>query len=313
MPEQLTISFAGTPELAATILQKLIEAEKYKIVSVYTQPDRPAGRGRKLHKSAVKELAELHQLPVKQPSGAPDLDPENELSSVDVLVVAAYGMLIPEAILNRPRLGCINVHTSLLPRWRGAAPIQRAIQAGDIETGVTIIKMDAGLDTGQILLQKSCPINSHETSVTLHDKLALLGAEALLELLSSNTNCLEGYAQDNSRSSYANKITKEEAEIDWCLPARTIERTIRAFNPKPVAYTVLNNKPMKIWEASVIETDLIKVSPGTVLSSSSDGIDVTTGEQLLRIKRLQLPGKKIITSEAFHNGHPDFACVNQHS
>lgn len=311
MSKDLKLSFAGTPELAATVLRKLIETGTYKISSIYTQPDRPAGRGRKLQKSAVKELAESYQLSLMQPAKPADIDTENELFHTDILIVAAYGMLLPESILNRPRLGCINIHTSLLPRWRGAAPIQRAIQAGDKETGVTIMQMDAGLDTGQILLQKGCTINNDETAGTLHDKLALLGADALLEYLGVlTTKSLQGQAQDEKQASYAHKIDKQEAEIDWNLPASVIERTIRAFNPKPVANTVLNNKQMKIWEASVLNTDNKEVPPGTVLSSSNAGIDVATGEQLLRIKKLQLPGKKIVSSEAFHNGHPNFASIN---
>jgi methionyl-tRNA formyltransferase len=311
MSNDLKLSFAGTPELAATVLRKLIETDAYKISSIYTQPDRPAGRGRKLQKSAVKELAESYQLSLKQPAKPTDIDTEDELSDTDILIVAAYGMLLPESILNRPRLGCINIHTSLLPRWRGAAPIQRAIQAGDKETGVTIMQMDAGLDTGQILLQKNCSINEDETAGTLHDKLALLGADALLEYLSVlTTKPLQGHAQDEKQASYAHKIDKQEAKIDWSLPACVIERTIRAFNPKPVANTILNNMQMRIWEASVLSADNKEVPAGTVLSSSNAGIDVATGDQLIRIKKLQLPGKKIITGEAFHNGHPNFASIH---
>jgi len=310
MSTKLKLSFAGTPEIAATVLQKLIDADLFSITNIYTQPDRPAGRGRKLQKSAVKELAESKQLLLKQPLKSADFDNENDLFKCDILVVTAYGMILPESILNRPRLGCINVHTSLLPQWRGAAPIQRAIQAGDKKTGVTIMKMDAGLDTGEILLQKSCPIDSNETATTLHDKLAVLGAEALLEFLSdSQLTSIQGKPQEENESSYARKITKSEAEIDWSLSAEKIERTIRAFNPKPIATTKLNDKQMRIWEACVVETDITNELPGTVLDSSNAGIDVATGEQILRIKKLQLPGKKIIASEAFHNGHPHFASV----
>jgi methionyl-tRNA formyltransferase len=308
MSTKLKLSFAGTPEIAATVLQKLIDADSFSIAEIYTQPDRPAGRGRKLQKSAVKELAETNQLQLKQPEKSTDFDSENELSKCDILVVTAYGMILPESILNRPRLGCINVHTSLLPRWRGAAPIQRAIQAGDKKTGVTIMKMNAGLDTGDILLQKSCFIDSNETATTLHDKLAELGAEALLEFLTdSNLASMRGKMQEENEASYAKKITKSEAEIDWGLAAEIIERTIRAFNPKPIATTVLNNKQMRVWEACVVEAEVKNELPGTVLDSSRSGIDVATGEKILRIKKLQLPGKKIIASEAFHNGHPHFA------
>ncbi len=307
MSKELKISFAGTPELAATILQKLIEANLYEIISVYTQPDRPAGRGRQVLKSAVKELAESNQLTLKQPANSVEIDPDNELSKVDVLIVAAYGMLLPESILNRPRLGCINIHTSLLPRWRGAAPIQRAIQHGDRETGITIMQMDAGLDTGQILRQEKCAIVSDETSATLHDKLAILGADSLHTLLREIAiKPVQGVAQNNRLASYAKKVSKKEAEIDWTLPAVVIERTIRAFNPKPICKTVLNDLQIRIWDATVIKTECKNNVPGTVLYCSREGIGVATGDQILAIRKLQLPGKKIITAVDFQNGHPNF-------
>lgn len=311
MPTELRLAFAGTPELAASILKKLIATDVYTITSVYTQPDRPAGRGQKQHKSAVKELAESKQLALIQPTTAVDIDPDNNLAKIDILVVAAYGMLLPDTILDRPRMGCINVHTSLLPRWRGAAPIQRAIQAGDKETGITIMQMDAGLDTGDILLQKICPISDFDTAGTLHDRLAVLGGEALVETLNGLvSNTLRGQAQDNARVTYAHKISKAEAEIDWSMSARDIERTIRAFIPRPVAHTLLNNVQMRIWEAEVLETDKHNKSPGTVLASSNAGIDVASGDGVIRILKLQQPGKKIVTVAAFHNGHPHFSHIN---
>jgi methionyl-tRNA formyltransferase len=308
MSTELKLAFAGTPELAATILRKLIEADAYAITCVYTQADKPAGRGRKLHKSAVKEVAESKHLVLKQPARSTDIDADNELGHVDILIVAAYGMLLPETILNRPRLGCINVHTSLLPRWRGAAPIQRAIQAGDKETGISIMQMDTGLDTGHILLQKACPIASKETAGSLHDRLAILGGEALIESLSGLiNNTLQGQAQDNEHATYAHKISKAEADIDWTLPAELIERTIRAYNPFPIAHTVLNGTQMRVWQAEVLDTDSNNKSPGTVLASSNNGIDVATANGVIRIQTLQLPGKKMVTAAAFHNGHPHFS------
>jgi len=311
MSTELRLAFAGTPELAASILKTLIETDVYTITSVYTQPDRPAGRGRKQHKSAVKELAESQQLALIQPATPVDIDPDNNLAKVDILIVAAYGMLLPETILHRPRLGCINVHTSLLPRWRGAAPIQRAIQAGDKETGITIMQMDAGLDTGDILLQKICSISDTDTSGTLHDRLAILGGEALVETLSGlANNTLRGRAQDNTQVTYAHKISKIEAKIDWSMSARGIERTIRAFIPKPVAHTSLNNVQMRIWQAEVMESGSHNESPGTVLASSNAGIDVATGDGVIRILKLQQPGKNSVTAAAFHNGHPHFSDNN---
>ncbi len=311
MSIKLKLAFAGTPEFAACILRKLIKSDCFVIDRVYTQPDRPSGRGRKLSKSAVKDVAQSSQLELRQPEKPTNIDPENELSQVDILIVAAYGMILPEAILHRPRLGCINVHASLLPRWRGAAPIQRAIQAGDKETGITIMQMDTGLDTGQILLQKACPIASDETAATLHDRLAILGGEILLDALTGLiNNTIEPRVQDEDQASYAHKVIKAEAAIDWCSPAVTIARNIRAFNPSPVAHTVLNDMQMKIWEAEILETDSGGNTPGSVLHSSNEGIDVATTDRLIRIKKLQLPGKKIVEAAAFVNGHPNFFSIN---
>ena len=308
MSSLLKLAFAGTPELASTILQKLIEAEVYSIELVFTQADKPAGRGRKLHKSAVKNLAEAYQLPLKQPGSALELDAGNELTNVDILIVAAYGMLIPETVLERPRLGCINIHTSLLPRWRGAAPIQRAIEAGDTQTGITIMQMDAGLDTGNILVQKNCPIDNKETAKTLHDKLALMGAELLLDALHSiDSGKLQPKTQDDNLATYAKKIKKEDAAINWHFAANKIERSVRAFNPSPIAYTALNKIQMRIWEVEVLDQSCKPYSPGEVIKCSASGIDVASADRIVRIHKLQLPGKKVVTAAAFHNGHPDFA------
>ena len=303
----LQLAFAGTPALAATILQTLIDNTAHDIVVVYTQPDRPAGRGRKLHESEVKRLATARQLDIRQPVSVADIDPAGQLSNVDALIVAAYGMILPAAILTQPRLGCINVHTSLLPRWRGAAPIQRSIQAGDTQTGISIMQMDAGLDTGDILLQQSCPIHSDDTAGTLHDRLAILGGKCLLETLNKMlTGDIHPLKQDDSQATYARKLSKAEALIDWRKPAIEVQRTIRAFNPAPVAHTELNGIKMRIWDADILDEAHESQAPGSVIACRTDGIIVTTGTQLLSIRRLQLPGKKASTTQDFLNGHPDF-------
>ena len=242
MSEQsLKIAFAGTPDLAATALQKILSDAPVEVEFILTQPDRPSGRGRQLKTSPVKVIANDKSIAVHQPESPGQIDPSGILYDMDVMVVAAYGMLLPEDILNRPKHGCINIHTSLLPRWRGAAPIQRAIEAGDTESGVTIMQMDAGLDTGPMLLQIKCPIEPNETAGSLHDKLASLGGDAIVKVLNqiSQGNIISEQ-QDESRACYAKKIFKQDAEIDWQQPASVIERKIRAFNPAPVCFCILN-------------------------------------------------------------------------
>ena len=235
----LKIIFAGTPDFAASALSALIESE-HDVVAVYTQPDRPAGRGRKLRASPVKELALKHDIPVLQPEKLKDAETHDVLRSfnADVMIVAAYGLILPQAVLDIPRLGCLNIHASLLPRWRGAAPIQRAIAAGDKESGITIMQMDAGLDTGDILLLSHCPINDNDNGGDLHDRLAEMGASSILEALkdieSGNTKPIK---QDDALATYAHKLDKKEAIINWKDSAENIERLIRAFNPWPVAFT----------------------------------------------------------------------------
>ena len=302
----LRIAFAGTPELAAVILSSLIEIKEHQVVFVITQPDRPAGRGRKLVKSPVKILAEKEGIDdIRQPEKPVDLDPGNELSNVDVLIVAAYGMILPKNIIDRPRFGSINVHTSLLPRWRGAAPIQRAIQAGDNNTGITIIQLDAGLDSGDILLQKECPIDSGETAGSLHDKLAQLGSECLLLTLKGLVEgSITPVKQDPNLVTYARKISKTETSIDWNMAATDIETMIRAFNPAPIAHTSLNGLHMRIWQSAVVKHE--HASPGTVISADSNGIMVATASDALLITKLQLPGKNVVQAGDFLNGHPDF-------
>jgi methionyl-tRNA formyltransferase len=302
----LNIAFAGTPELAATILKAILEKSKHKIKMVLTQPDRPSGRGRKLTASPVKTLALEHGLDVLQPSASELIALQGRLAEVDLMIVAAYGMLLPETILNAPTYGCINVHTSLLPRWRGAAPIQRAIQAGDEETGITIMQMDSGLDTGPILLQKKCPINPTDTSGDLHDRLASLGSECILEVLDKVIpGKLDPVVQDESQACYAGKITKSEARIDWTESATNIDCAIRAFNPAPICHTELQSLPLRIWQAQV--PDIETASPaGEIIHSGKAGIDIATGQGVLRILQLQPQGKRAMSVADFLNGNPGF-------
>ena len=304
--KELRIAFAGTPELAATILRSLLETSKHQITMVLTQPDRPSGRGRKLTASAVKMLALENGLAVLQPSASELLALKDRIEELDLMIVAAYGMLLPESILNAPTQGCINVHTSLLPRWRGAAPIQRAIQAGDKETGITIMQMDSGLDTGPILLQKKCPINPSDTSGNLHDRLASLGSECLLEVLEKLiAGDLDPVKQDESQACYAKKITKAEARIDWTESATKIDCAIRAYNPAPICHTELQGQILRIWQSEVLESEST-FPAGEVIQSGKAGIDITTGHGVLRILQLQPQGKRAMSVADFLNGNPDF-------
>jgi|TARA_B110000259_G_scaffold136311_1_gene153503 methionyl-tRNA formyltransferase len=262
------------------------------VIGVYTQPDRPAGRGKKLTASPVKKLALDHQLPVFQPQSLKDSDQQRILSELqaDIMVVVAYGLILPQAVLDTPQLGCINVHGSILPRWRGAAPIQRAIEAGDTETGVTIMQMDAGLDTGAMLSVSRCAIDSNETSASLHQKLEQLGAPALLHTLKSIAAGLAvAVDQDDQLSCYAAKITKQEALIDWNQSAQILDRQIRAFNPFPAAYTTLGELRIKIWQAE--PATAASLAPGQIISADNTGLLVSCGEQSLLITEIQLPGK----------------------
>jgi len=309
--KELCIAFAGTPELAATILKTLLDKSRHQVIMVLTQPDRPSGRGRKLAASAVKLLALENDLTVLQPSKSELITLENRISEVDLMIVAAYGMLLPESILNAPKYGCINVHTSLLPRWRGAAPIQRAILAGDSETGISIMQMDSGLDTGPILLQKKCPINPSDTSASLLNTLAKIGSECLLEVLEAVASGNQrATIQDESQANYAMKITKSEAKIDWSQTAVNIDREIRAFNPAPICHTELAGIPLRIWQAKILDTELIS-SAGKILGCSKAGIDVATGKGVLRILKLQPQGKRAMTVADFLNGNPEFGVSNQ--
>ncbi|MBB3169808.1 methionyl-tRNA formyltransferase [Simiduia aestuariiviva] len=293
----LRIIFAGTPDFAAEHLAALLESH-HQVVAVFTQPDRPAGRGKKLQASPVKELAQSNHIPVHQPERLRSAEDQSLVRQydADLMVVVAYGLLLPQAVLDMPRLGCINVHASLLPRWRGAAPIQRCIEAGDTETGVTIMQMDAGLDTGAMLTVSRCAIDAQETSASLHDKLITLGRPALIEavdLLAENR--ATAVAQDDSLATYAHKLTKEEARIDWRLPADVIARRVRAFNPFPVAFTTIGEARLRIWSAVAVR-ESSGAAAGTLTeivgSGSQTTLRIACGEGQLEVTHLQLPGKK---------------------
>lgn len=301
---KLRLAFAGTPELASTVLKSIIDAKEHSVEVVLTQPDRPAGRGRKLQPSEVKQVAQESNITVIQPEKSFDLKTEY-LANCDLMLVVAYGLLIKPEILNTPEFGCINIHTSLLPRWRGAAPIQRAIEAGDRETGITFMQMDEGLDTGDILEQISCSIQQNDTGGTLHDRLANLAAERINDFLAKVArNEITPVKQDDSHSNYANKISKQEAKIDWSKPAIEIERKVRAFNPLPITHTQINDYSIRVWEAEVKPGSLNK-SPGDILNNKSR-LDIVTGENILSISKLQLAGKRPMTAKEFLNGHADF-------
>jgi methionyl-tRNA formyltransferase len=299
----LSIVFAGTPEFSVPALEALVASE-HRIVAVYTQPDRPAGRGQKLTMSAVKQCALGHGLHVEQPLKLRDPEAIAHLASFqpDVMVVVAYGLILPQAVLDIPRLGCVNIHASLLPRWRGAAPIHRAIQAGDAETGVTIMRMEAGLDTGPMLLERREPIRATDTTATLHDRLAQLGAQALLEALPGiAAGSLQPRPQPAEGVTYAAKITKDEAQIDWQRAAIEIDRQIRAFNPWPVAQTSLRGAQLRIWSAQPT-ANTAQAAPGAIVACDEQGIHVATGKGQLILTQVQSAGRKAVSAQEFARG-----------
>jgi len=305
--DSLRIIFAGTPDFAARHLDALLSSE-HQIVGVFTQPDRPAGRGKKLMPSPVKVLAEEKGIPVFQPVSLRPQENQQLIADLqaDVMVVVAYGLILPKAVLEMPRLGCLNVHGSLLPRWRGAAPIQRSLWAGDTETGVTIMQMDVGLDTGDMLYKLSCPITAEDTSATLYDKLAQLGPQGLLATLTQiATGTATPEIQDETQVTYAEKLSKEEALLDWSLPAEQLERCIRAFNPWPMSYFVIEDQPVKVWKASVINSQA-KVEPGTIIEANKQGIQVATAEGILNLESLQPAGKKAMNAQDLLNSRREW-------
>ena len=286
----MKIIFAGTPHFAASALAALFK--EHQVVAVLTQPDRPAGRGMHLVASPVKQFALQHGVPVLQPSTLKTEQVQQELAALgaDVMVVAAYGLILPKAVLQLPRDGCLNIHASLLPRWRGAAPIQRAILAGDAETGITIMQMDEGLDTGAMLLRHACPITPNDTAATLHDKLAKLGASSISEALHLlQEQRLIPVKQDAAAATYAAKLLKNEGRIDWAQEAQQLERAVRAFNPFPVCHAAFNGAVLKVWQASLAKQ---QGAPGEVIAVDKQGITVACGNDALRLEVLQRPGGK---------------------
>ncbi|MCW8348231.1 methionyl-tRNA formyltransferase [Vibrio sp. ZSDZ65] len=293
MSQSLRIVFAGTPDFAARHLAALLSSE-HDIIAVYTQPDRPAGRGKKLTASPVKTMAIEHDIPVYQPVNFKSDEAKQTLKDLnaDLMIVVAYGLLLPQAVLDTPKLGCINVHGSILPRWRGAAPIQRSIWAGDAETGVTIMQMDIGLDTGDMLKIATLPIEATDTSATMYDKLAELGPQALVDCLgdiaAGNTKPVK---QDDEQANYASKLSKDEAKIDWSLDAEFIERCVRAFNPWPMSFFSVEENNIKVWQSRV-EASTTEMAVGTILKADKTGIYIATGKGTLVLEQIQIPGKK---------------------
>ena len=302
--EPLRIVFAGTPDFAAAHLAALL-ASRHQVVAVYSQPDRPAGRGKKLAASPVKLLAEQHQLPVYQPHTLKDAAAQAELMALkpDLMIVVAYGLLLPQDVLDIPRLGCINVHASLLPRWRGAAPIQRAIEAGDTDTGVCIMQMEAGLDTGPVLARSACSILPTDTGGSLHDRLATLGPQTLLvtldELVAGNARA---DVQDNALATYAHKLGKEEARLDFARPAVALWQQIRAFNPFPVSWCLLlDGERLRVWHAEYDQQDH-NTNPGTVMACDANGLRIACGSGSLLLTELQLPNRNRMQMRDIVNG-----------
>ncbi|MBU1690969.1 MAG: methionyl-tRNA formyltransferase [Gammaproteobacteria bacterium] len=300
----MRLIFAGTPEFAAAALAALIEAG-YDIALVLTQPDRPAGRGMRLTPSPVKQLALQHELGVLQPAALKDAEVQAQLAAVnaDAMIVAAYGLLLPPSVLTIPRFGCLNIHASLLPRWRGAAPIQRAIQAGDPETGITIMQMDRGLDTGGMLLRAALPIANDDTAQTLHDKLAVLGASSIVSALQQlEHGTLHAQPQDDSAATYAAKLSKAEGWLDWHKGAAELARSVRAYNSFPVAQARFQGETWRIWQAQAAQRS--EGTPGEILQADKEGILVQCGEGALLLKELQKPGGKRLPASSFLVGNP---------
>ena len=300
----LRVGFAGTPAFAERALAAILNAG-IEVVAVYTQPDRPAGRGMQLTPSPVKQLAQLHHLPVEQPETLKNEVVQSRLRDyrLDVLVVVAYGLILPQAVLDMPRSGCLNIHASLLPRWRGAAPIHRAIEAGDHETGVCIMQMDAGLDTGAVVDESRLTITASDTTASLHDRLAALGAERIVQVLTklATGETLASFAQPAEGITYAHKLEKQESLLDLTRPAQLLDRQIRAYNPFPGAMIQLDGQPIKIWQARV---QPISGQPGCILSADATGVVVACGRDALCLEVMQMPGGKRLQAADFLRGHP---------
>ena len=314
--KSLNIIFAGTPDFAAQHLQAILNSQ-HNVIAVYTQPDKPAGRGKKLQASPVKQLAEQNNIPVYQPKSLRKEEAQFELKALnaDVMVVVAYGLILPKAVLDAPRLGCLNVHGSILPRWRGAAPIQRSIWAGDAQTGVTIMQMDEGLDTGDMLHKVYCDILPTETSTSLYNKLAELAPSALIDVLDNlESGKFISEKQDDSQSNYAEKLSKEEAQLDWSLPAIQLERNIRAFNPWPIAYFSTEDKDgnaqtLKVYQAEVLSHQ--DKPAGTILSADKNGIQIATVDGVLNLLQLQPAGKKPMSAQDLLNGRAEWFIIGK--
>ena len=303
----MRIVFAGTPKFAVKSLSVLNQSE-HEVIAVYCQPDRPKGRGKVLTACPVKVYAKANNLLVIQPEDLKDKQSQSQLALLnpDVMVVAAYGQILPKAVLEIPKLGCLNIHASLLPRWRGAAPIERAILEGDRETGISIMKMNEGLDTGDILLDKKCTISNHETAQTLHDTLSNIGANAILETLNMLPT-LKARPQQNNEATYAEKVTKDEAQIDWHQSAEKISRVIRAFNPRPIAYTnamakQFKNRVLRIIEAEIVNRQTTN-SPGEVIKYDKDVCYIATSNGVINLKKVQLSGKNKVSIKDFNNAY----------
>jgi len=314
--KSLNIIFAGTPDFAAQHLQAILNSQ-HNVIAVYTQPDKPAGRGKKLQASPVKQLAEQNNIPVYQPKSLRKEETQSELKALnaDVMVVVAYGLILPKAVLDAPRLGCLNVHGSILPRWRGAAPIQRSIWAGDAQTGVTIMQMDEGLDTGDMLHKVYCDILPTETSTSLYNKLAELAPSALIDVLDNlESGKFTAEKQDDRQSNYAEKLSKEEAQLDWSLPAMQLERNIRAFNPWPIAYFSTEDKDgnaqtLKVYQAEVLSHQ--DKPAGTILSADKNGIQIATVDGVLNLLQLQPAGKKPMSAQDLLNGRAEWFTIGK--
>jgi methionyl-tRNA formyltransferase len=303
----LRLIFAGTPEFAAHHLRVLVVEQNHKVVAVYTQPDRRSGRGKKLMASPVKTVALENHIRVCQPASLKDQNILQQLTefNADLIVVVAYGLILPKEVLALPRLGCINVHASLLPRWRGAAPIQRAIEAGDSQTGITIMQMDEGLDTGSMLSQAACDILETDTAESVQARLMVIGGELLSSVLAAlSQGVVTQQPQDHSLASYAHKLNKEEAFIDWNQSALTLERRVRAFNPAPVAFTKAVGQRLRIWRASPVELEHAEPA-GTLLANDQKAILIACGENALSLEEIQLAGKRRMTSEEALRGYSD--------